>query len=390
MTVAHELLSTAASVPFEVVSFETDDLAPAGSIRVLLDLDEDDVEQGGLALIFALAVLSFAEARPAGSSGLHFDADDQWTVEDLVEHLRFRNGRLCVDTDYVRGRLMKTSFELSPSGILSMQVVNRGETARRWISMLQGHKPLALVEAAPSQGPFYAPSGDRLDHLEDWQAVHPERHWKPGRSAMLLAQRWGGAGGFPDRVREALDRAKRLRDLEFRQGLVEHDTPVPGRGAASRTDILVFARDPLGNDVRIAVEGKVDEGFDKPIGVWLTAGRSPRSPANRQRRVDDMLLDLCVDPRTDGVGDLPYQLVHRAWSAWRAARDGGARRAVFLVHSFVDVEAPGSDWAGFRRFAELLNPDGPAVEPGVPYLVQPLEGVEFWMVWVSDAPTGAQ
>lgn len=110
--------------------------------------------------------------------------------------------------------------------------------------------------------------------------------------------------------------------------------------------------------------------------------------ANRRRRVEDMLLDLCIDPATEGVDALPYQLVHRAWSAWRSARDWGSRRAVLLVHSFLDVEARGSGWADFVRFAGLLFPGGPDMVPGVPYLVQGLEGVEFWLLWVSDPQAG--
>ena len=206
---------------------------------------------------------------------------------------------------------------------------------------------------------------------------------------MLLAQTWGGAGGFPLRVADALENEEKLAGLSFSQGLVEHDVPTPGRGAASKTDIMVFARDTLGNEVRIAVEGKVDEGFDKPVAAWLQAGKSPNSAANRRRRVTDMLLDLCIDPATEGVDALPYQLVHRAWSAWRSAREGGARCAVFLVHSFMDVAGRGSGWDDFARLAALLFPGGPKVKAGVPYLVQRIEGVEFWLLWVSEPKTGA-
>jgi len=381
MTSPHHLLLTAANTAFEVLDIEEDPTGPSGSITIHMEIDEDDIEDGGIALLFALSALSFSDARPAGASEIDFEDDDDWTMTDFVSLLRYRRGHLQLYADYVRGRRMKTNLDLAPDGRLSLQVVDRGPSARRWVRLLQGQKPLQLVS---NHGPFYAPSGDPLEHLGDWQAVHPAKHWKEGRSAMLLARTWGGAGGFPHVIADALEREEKLAGLTFSQGLVEHDVPAPGRGAASKTDIMVFARDPLGNDVRIAVEGKVDEGFDKPIGTWLTGGNSPKSPANRRRRVEDMLLDLCIDPAFEGVDALPYQLVHRAWSAWRSARDGGARRAVFLVHSFLDVEAKGSGWADFVRFARLLFPGGPDVEPARPYLVQRLEGVEFWLLWVSD------
>lgn len=234
-------------------------------------------------------------------------------------------------------------------------------------------------------GRFYGPDRALLRTLDDWRAVHPPKHWKDGRSAKLLAEVWGGAGGFPERVTAALDRADRLRDLRFDQGFVEHKTAAPGRGAASQTDILVFATDPLGNHVILAVEGKVDEGFDRPISAWLTAGSSPRSPKNRRLRVDDMLVDLCIDPRTEGVDDLAYQLVHRAWSALREAGKCGAARAVFLVHSFAEQEMPGAGWADFVRFAGLLAPDADAPpRAGVPFPVQVIDGVDLWLLWVPE------
>lgn len=72
--------------------------------------------------------------------------------------------------------------------------------------------------------------------------------------------------------------------------------------------------------------------------------------ANRRRRVEGMLRDLCIDPATEGVDALPYQLVRGAWSAPRSARDGGSQRAL--------------------------------------YLVQHIEGVEIWLLWVSDPQAG--
>jgi len=140
-------------------------------------------------------------------------------------------------------------------------------------------------------------------------------------------------------VQEALGRAERLRDLAFDRGLVEHKTDAPGRAAPSQTDILVLATDPLGNRVVLAVEGKVDEGFDQPIAKWLSAGKSPNSAANRRRRLDDMLVDLGIDPHTEGIDTLPYQLVHRGWAALREAADQMATRGVFVVHSFTQPGA---------------------------------------------------
>lgn len=387
MITAHELLRTAAALPIEVVEVEEDDTSPEGSIRMVLRIPEDDVCWGSIPLLFALGVLSYAEARPRGVCDMHFNAADEWRVTDLVEHIQFERGHLRLTTDYVRGRMMKTSVDVAPDGTIHLRVANRASSAKRWVSMLQGHgQHVGLVEVVDEpMGRFYAPTGDLLRTLDDWEVLHPPRHWKDGRSAKLLAEVWGGAGGFPASVREALDRVERLRDLEFDQGLVEHKTEAPGRGAASQTDILVFATDPLGNSVVLAVEGKVDEGFAQPISKWLEAGKSPSSPASRRRRIDDMLIDLCIDPKTEGVDALPYQLVHRAWAALQEASNRMATRGVFVVHSFTEPHTKGAGWNEFRSFARLLRFEGKAdLEVGVPFHVQVIDGVDLWMVWVPE------
>ncbi|MFT6145145.1 MAG: hypothetical protein ACJAZO_003028 [Myxococcota bacterium] len=44
-----------------------------------------------------------------------------------------------------------------------------------------------------------------------------------------------------------------------------------------------------------------------------------------------MLFDLGIAPESDGVDPLFDPLVHRAWSACRAARDGMSTRVVFWL-----------------------------------------------------------
>ena len=107
MNTAIELLSALKSLPIEVVEIEESERGE-GFIRIALRIPEEDVETCSIALLFAFGVISYDEARPAGSSEIDYDPGDQWTVHDLVKHLRFHQGRLNLDTDYVRGRLMKT------------------------------------------------------------------------------------------------------------------------------------------------------------------------------------------------------------------------------------------------------------------------------------------
>ncbi|MBN1606307.1 MAG: hypothetical protein JW940_06720 [Polyangiaceae bacterium] len=118
--------------------------------RLGLEKDEDgepanDVEHFAFGFIYALGVLSFADARPRGVSGMHFQDRDDWTAGDMLRRLRFERGELRFYADYVRGRCMKTTIIVRSDGTFVLDTVNRGEAATRWIAKLQGKKLLQAV-----------------------------------------------------------------------------------------------------------------------------------------------------------------------------------------------------------------------------------------------------
>jgi hypothetical protein len=150
----YELLLHAASLPIRVLSSEATEQPELSRQRLRIKILRDDVETGALAVIFAIAVCSFHDARPRGTSHIDYADVDEWTLEDLWQHLRFWKGALCLDTDYVRGRMMKTRIAVWPTGIVEIDTRNRHQMATRWIETLRGKKHLRLVagEAAPSDG----------------------------------------------------------------------------------------------------------------------------------------------------------------------------------------------------------------------------------------------
>jgi hypothetical protein len=105
----------------------------------------DGVEDGALALIFAIAALSFHDARPRGYSFEEFAESDEWTLADLCTYLRFRSGVLMLDVDYLRGRMVKTTISVRTSGVVEIRTVNRHQMAGRWLDTLKGRKHLRLV-----------------------------------------------------------------------------------------------------------------------------------------------------------------------------------------------------------------------------------------------------
>ena len=64
----------------------------------------------------------------------------------MLRHLEFRSGHLYFDADYVRGRCLKTTIEITSDGIITIETVNRGEAALRWVDKLKGKKYLQAVE----------------------------------------------------------------------------------------------------------------------------------------------------------------------------------------------------------------------------------------------------
>jgi hypothetical protein len=132
------------------VSLVESDIKPTAGdedwiVRMQLQLDEELIESCSHGFIFAVGVLSFHDGRPRGVSGEWFEDDDQFTAADLLEHLRFENGKLHMYVDYLRGRCIKTTVEVASDGKVRLETVNRGKAAVTWVARLQGKKLLQAV-----------------------------------------------------------------------------------------------------------------------------------------------------------------------------------------------------------------------------------------------------
>jgi len=135
--------------------------------------------------------------------------------------------------------------------------------------------------------------------------------------------------------------------------------------------------------VIVAVEAKVDEGFDVPLQQWLVGGSSPNSADNRKYRATQICKALGTS-RTR-MRKVNYQLLHRTYSAFKTAQEEVAANAVMAVHSFLKGH-PGevTGWDDFCRFASALNPDAPSPVPGTPWSAGTKDGVQLWLLWVED------
>jgi hypothetical protein len=107
-------------------------------VEIMLQADEDLVRTTAFGLIYVLALMSFADARPRGVSGQEYEDDDQFTSADLLRHLSFERGRLQLYVDYLRGRCVKTTIEVWNNGRVRLDTVNRGQAATRWVDRMKG------------------------------------------------------------------------------------------------------------------------------------------------------------------------------------------------------------------------------------------------------------
>ena len=161
--IGYELLKIGTLVSFRIVSEEVLN-APADEAEFGLRLqlkfvpiedeeeeDEDDVaegiaEWGAFGFMFALGVLSFAGAKPRNMSELEYEEKDEFKLADFIERLRFVRGELCFDTDYIRGRRIKTRIAVRSNGTVTLETIGRGKAALRWLDQLRGKKLMQLVD----------------------------------------------------------------------------------------------------------------------------------------------------------------------------------------------------------------------------------------------------
>ncbi len=214
---------------------------------------------------------------------------------------------------------------------------------------------------------FYAPA----DSADQWQALlaKPQLHWKTGYSAKALAHCWTDAGGFPSEIQEALAHSDSpsLREAQFLLGFPEHEVQLPGGTRPSQNDIFVLARCATGL-ISIAVEGKVSEHFDLPIGERFL---NPSSGQVERLEYLKTLLRL-----SQPLDHIRYQLLHRTASAIIEAQRFGARHALMLVHSFSQTHEHFED---YLAFADLFGQ-----KPNINSIVSAAnyDGITLYLGWV--------
>lgn len=141
------LLEQAVATEFEILRSEVFAGPDGGEFGLRIELkfvrDPDDAfpgdDSGALGFLFAIAVLSFADARPRGTSDRDYLEQDEFGVGDFLQCLSHTvGGHLRFDADYVRGRRMKTHIDVPPEGPVVIDTQGRGKSAEHWLARLRG------------------------------------------------------------------------------------------------------------------------------------------------------------------------------------------------------------------------------------------------------------
>ena len=148
----YELLEQLLALELQVLESKKTEFEGTVHMKILLREDPDLLATCSFALIFGLGVMSFADARPRGVSGMHFEEKDDWSVADMLRNISYEHGELQFYADYVRGRMMKTTIHIRPDGTIRLETINRGESAARWVATLQGKKRLSVVPPGDAGG----------------------------------------------------------------------------------------------------------------------------------------------------------------------------------------------------------------------------------------------
>lgn len=206
---------------------------------------------------------------------------------------------------------------------------------------------------------------------EDWRDLlaSPEKHWQCGKSAKALAYCWENCEGFPLEVEMILKQSNAFDRIELLLAFPEWVVKLPGRGRQSYNDIWALAKVPNGL-VSIAVEGKVDEPFDKTLGQW-----KKNASQGKLKRLKYLI--SCLGLNAEPPSHVRYQLLHRTASAAIMAERFGASAAVMLVQSFSPTDK------GFDDFCEFSSHCfGIKVKTGSLEIVRIKGGLALHIGWV--------
>ena len=222
-----------------------------------------------------------------------------------------------------------------------------------------------------------------IKSLEDWKRIVGPDKWKKGKSAYELASSWLiKRGQFPPSLRKLFTQSEipLFADLKLTYAIVESPVFLDSHKGPSMNDVLAYGESGKGqSSIVIAVEGKVDEAFDKPIHDWVRDGRQQPKPT-RLKRLCFLNEQLQVDFEQDSR--IGYQLLHRTASAIIEARKNGCDNAMLLIHSFESTKQ--GNFEDYSSFLSAYGINEPEKQKIFQVHLQP-DPLTLYFLWFEDS-----
>lgn len=201
---------------------------------------------------------------------------------------------------------------------------------------------------------------DTISSIEEWYSKCPpkdkKKHWKVGRSAMETAKHWLYV--IPQEFREIL----KCFNLEFELCSPEFVTEFDNYNNGRNHDLLLVAKDQKNEKVVVSVESKVDENFDKTVGSYLLSIERKLQNSevtNASFRIEKLKESIFPKVSKAVFELLRYQLLTAVAGTLREAKIQGAKKAIFLVQTFVssnmDSKKHRQNQRDLDRFLEVIS-----------------------------------
>ncbi len=218
------------------------------------------------------------------------------------------------------------------------------------------------------------------DGPETWKQflADPDKHWKPGYSAMSMAYSWENAKELPSEVHTLFKGADLadLHDASLALAIPEYKVSLAGGSRPSQNDLFALMT-CTGGLISMMVEGKAREDFDVTLGEW----KKRTSAKGFQARMADIIEHIGLSkPIPDFIR---YQLLHRTASAVIEAKRFHAQYAVVMIQSFVNDDTE-NHYEDFCKFISLFDEEplkNKLVEISRPH------GKRLFAAWVQSKST---
>jgi hypothetical protein len=227
------------------------------------------------------------------------------------------------------------------------------------------------------------PNKSKVTVFDDW--VHKEDHWRPGRSAFLLADYWYN-GKYRQLIEFINDQMKRSFE-DPSEIYPEHKTRFDDYHGPRNHDLFTVMTDETGPLV-ISIEAKVDEPFSSYlIGDYYSMSMSKKITNNQTfvpERINQLLSNIFSYPYFEDILGIQYQLFPALMGLITECVEKNIMNGLLLIHQFIPqncdiekIEMNNNHLVKFIKYLFIGNGRSPFNGNDENYIVGPIRISHF-------------